>query len=225
MALDLNSGHMDFAVANKADLKPVAFGKINCHQMLDARKGEKQILTHRMVNKVCNIAKHYGAEVVVGKLHTAYTNSGHRFNRRVQGMNQYAVREVMRYKFPNAGVGFQEHSEAHTSVVGREIKMPLGLDVHKASAYAFAVKALDYGRFRSLRNGLTVLHEFCADEGDGIPSAGRVGGSEQTVPHQSLTRLMCSELGIPLLREATPKQGKGGVACGDLQSSILQVKV
>jgi IS605 OrfB family transposase len=224
MALDINSGHVDFAVADKATLKPVAFGKFDCHQFLDARKGRKQILTHKLVNKVRNIAKHYGAEVVVGKLHTGYTNSGHHFNRRVQGMNQYAIREIMRYKLPNAGIDFQERSEAHTSVVGQKLKAPLGVDVHKASAYAFAIKAVDYGRFQSLRNGLTVLHEFCADEGDGIPSIGRVGGSPLTVAHQSLTRLMCSELGL-LPSEATPNQGKGGIAYGGLQSNILQIKV
>ncbi len=224
IALDINSGHVDFAVAQKATLKPVAFGKVNCHQLLDASKGRKQILTHRLVNKVRNIARHYDAEVVVGKLHAAYTNNGHRFNRRVQGMNQYALRQTMRYKLPNAGIGFQECSEAHTSVVGQKLKTPLGVDVHKASAYAFAIKTLDYPRFQSFLNGLTVLHEFCAYEGDGIPSAGRVGGSPLTVAHQSLTRLMCNELGL-LPSEATPNQGKGGVGRFDLQSSILQVKV
>jgi hypothetical protein len=226
MALDINSGHVDFAVAEKATLKPVAFGKINCHQMLDAGHGKKEILTHRLIDKVRNIAKHYDAEVVVGKLHTAYTDSGHRFNRRLQGMNQFRLRQVMRYKLPNASINFQERSEAHTSVVGQELKTPLGLDVHKASAYAFAIKTLDYDRFQSLRNGLTALHEFCADEGDGIPSMGRIGGSELTVPHQpSLTRLMCNELGL-LPSEATPNQGKGGPFSHErLQSSILQVKV
>lgn len=224
MALDLNSGHVDFAVADKADLKPVAFGKFNCHEFLDARRGKKKILTHRLVNKVRNIAKHYDAEVVVGKLHTAYMDNSHRFNRRVQGMNQYAIRQIMRYKLPLDGVGFKERSETNTSVVGQKLKTPLGLDVHKASAYAFAIKTVDYPRFQSLRNGLTALHEFCADEGDGIPSTGRVGGSELTVPHQALTRLMCNELGL-LPREATPNQGKGGVGHTDLQSSILQVKV
>jgi IS605 OrfB family transposase len=225
MALDLNSGHVDFAVVDKATLKPVVFGKFNCHQFLDARKGKKKILTHRLVNKVRNIAKHYGAEVVVGKLHTSYTDGRHRFNRRVQGMNQFRLRQVMKYKLPNAGVDFQERSEAHTSVVGQKLKTPLGLDVHKASAYAFAIKTVDYPRFQSFLNGLTVLEELAADEGDGIPSSRRISGSPLTVAHQSsLTRLMCNELGL-LPSEATPNQGKGGVAYGVLQSSILQVKV
>jgi IS605 OrfB family transposase len=225
MTVDINSGHVDFTVADKATMKPVAFGKINCHQLLDARKGKKQILTHRLVNKVQNIAKHYGAEVFVGKLHSSYTDSRHHFNRRIQGMNQYEMRRIMRYKLPNAGINFQERPESYTSVVGRKLSVPLGLDVHKASAYAFAIKTLDYPRFQSLRNGLTVLHEFCAGEGDGIPSMGRVEGSPLTVAHQPLTGLMCSELGIPLLREATPNQGKGGWQTRPVQSSILQIKV
>ena len=217
---------VDFAVADKATLKPVAFGKFNSHQFLDAGKGKKRILAHKLVNKVRNIAKHYDAEVVVGKLHTSYTNSGHHFNRRVQGMNQYAMREIMRYKLPLNGVGYCEGNEAYTSTVGAALSKPLGLDVHKASAYAFAVKTLDYMLFQSFRNGMAFLEEFCADEGDGIPSTGRPGESRLTASRQSwLTRLMCSELSIPLLREATPNLGKGGWPTRPVQTHTLQVRV
>ncbi len=218
MPIDINSGHVDFAVADKATLKPVAFGKINCHQILDARKGRKKILTHRLVNKVRNIAKHYDAEVVAGKLHTSYTNNGHHFNRRVQGMNQHAIREIMRYKLPLGGVEFRERSEANTSKVGAKLSKPLGVDVHKASAYAFVVKAVDYGLFRSFLRGAP------ADEEDGIPSIGLSGGSGLTALHQSWpSRLMHED---PLSGgEATPNQGKAGGAKGDLQTSILQVRI
>lgn len=52
---------------------------------------------------------------------------------------------------------------------------------------------------------MTFLHEFCAYEEDGIPGMRQVGGSEHTVLHQALTRLMCNELGIPLRPgEASP---------------------
>jgi len=211
MPLDVNSGHVDFAVVNKANLHPVAFGKFDCHELPDANKGKKRILLHRLVEKVGDIAKHYDADVVVGKLHSNYTNHSHRFNRRIQGMNQFEMRRILSYKLPLKGVGVSERSEAYTSVVGGKLAPILGLDVHKTSAYAFAVKALDHSRFQSLRNGLTFLHESCAYEGDGIPSRGFLWGSGLTVPYQPLTRLMCSELGIPLPlpREATPNQGTG----------------
>jgi IS605 OrfB family transposase len=218
MALDVNSGHVDFGVVDKDTLKPVVSGKFNCYQMVDAGQDKKRILIHRLVKKVRNIAKHYNGEVVVGRLHTAYTGSCHHFNRRVQGMNQYAMREVMRYKLPLDGVRFRERSEANTSKLGAVLSKPLGLDVHKAAAYAFAVKVADYDLFKSFLRG---VH---ADEGDGIPSIGLSGGSEQTALHQSWrTWLMHND---PLSGgEATPNQGKGGVGHADLQTPILQVKV
>ena len=226
MALDINSGHVDFAVTDKTTLQPVAFGKVNCHELLDANKGKKRIILHRLVNKVGRIARHYDAEIVAGKLRSNYTNHQHRFNRRIQGMNQYAMRQIMRYKLPVKGCIFTELSENNTTTLGRKLSKPVGLDVHKASAYAFALKATDYPRFRSLLRDVTFLHEFCAYEGDGIPSMRQVGGSEHTVPHQSLTRLMCDELGVPLLpREATPNQGTGDWPPRPAQTKILQVKV
>jgi IS605 OrfB family transposase len=226
MALDINSGHVDFAVVDKASLQPVVFGKVDCHELLDANKGKKRILLHRLVNKVARIAEHYGAEVVAGKLRSNYTNHRRRFNRRIQGMNQYAMRQIMAYKLPLKGCAFTSLSENNTTKLGRRLSKPVGLDVHKASAYAFAVKAVDYPRFESLLRDVTFLHEFCAYEEDGIPSMGQVGGSEHTVPHQSLTRLMCNELGIPLNpSEATPNQGTGGWPHRPAQTSILQVKV
>jgi len=226
MALDINSGHVDFAVVDKASLQPVVFGKVDCHELLDANKGKKRIILHRLVNKVANIAKHYQAEVVAGKLRSNYTNHRRRFNRRIQGMNQYAMRQIMRYKLPLKGCAFTSLSENNTTKLGRRLSKPVGLDVHKASAYAFAVKATDYPCFQSLLRDVTFLHEFCAYEEDGIPSMRQVGGSEPTVPHQSLTRLVCNELGVPLLpREATPNQGTGGLASNQFQTHILQVKV
>ena len=226
MALDINSGHVDFAVADKATLQPLVLGKVNCHELLDANKGKKRILLHRLVNKVGRIAKHYDAEIVAGKLRSNYTNHRHRFNRRIQGMNQYAMRRTMAYKLPLKGCVFTELSENSTTKLGRRLSKPIGLDVHKAAAYAFALKATDYPLFQSLLRDVTFLHEFCAYEEDGIPNMRQVGGSEHTVPHQALTRLMCNELGVPLLpSEATPNHGTGGLASNQFQTHILQVKV
>jgi len=226
MALDINSGHVDFAVVDKASLQPVVFGKVDCHELLDANKGKKRILLHRLVNKVARIAVHYDAEVAAGKLRSNYTNHYRRFNRQIQGMNQHRMRQIMAYKLPLKGCIFTELSENNTTKLGRKLSKSIGLDAHKASAYALAVKVTDYPRFQSLLRDVTFLHEFCAYEEDGIPSMRQVGGSEPTVPHQSLTRLVCNELGVPLLpREATPNQGTGGLASNQFQTHILQVKV
>ena len=119
MSLDINSGHVDFAVVEKANLTPVAFGRFNCSTILDARKAEKRRRIHLLVNKVRNVAKHYGAEVVAGKLKTLHSKGRSRANRKTQGMNQYAMRQIMAYKLPMNGVRYGERSEAYTSKIGR----------------------------------------------------------------------------------------------------------
>ncbi len=197
MALDINSGHVDFAVVKKQDLKPIVFGKIDCHELLSARKGKKQILLHRMTNKVRNIAKHYHAEVVAGKLKTLHSRGRRRTNRKTQGMNQFEMRRIMRYKLPLNGVRYSDRSESYTSKVGAKLSRPLGLDVHKASAYAFAIKVIDYPSFTFLRS----VH---ANEGDGIPSMRLSRGSGPTALHQTKS-LMHNELHTQVCDEATPK--------------------
>jgi IS605 OrfB family transposase len=177
MALDLNAGHIDFAVVNKDSLRPVAFGRINCHKLLSSRKGKNRAVVYKTVRKIGNIAKHYNAEVVVGRLRTMSTRS-RRANRKIHRMSQYKLRQVMRYKLPLSGVRFSERSEAQTSKVGEKLSKPLGLDIHKASAYAFAIKAIDYHTFAFLRGAPL-------DEGDGSPRRWLSGGSGLTAPHQT----------------------------------------
>jgi len=140
MALDINSGHVDFAVAEKATLKPLVFGKVNCSELVNAGHGKKEILTQKLVNKVGNIAKHYGAEVVAGKLRTLHCKGRRRLNRKTQGMNQYRMRQILRYKLPLRDVRYRDMSEAYTTQVGKKLSGPLGVDVHKAAAYAFSVE-------------------------------------------------------------------------------------
>lgn len=187
MALDINAGHIDFAVVEKENLKPVAVGKVNCNELLAARREENKIVVHKTVNKVRNIARHYGAEVVAGKLRTRSIKG-----RKVNRMSQFKLRQVMRYKLPLNGVKFQERSEAYTSKVGEVLSKPMGLDVHKASAYAFADKVIDYPKFALLRGVLP-------NEGDGIPRQGLSGGSGLTALHQA--NLVHDEARA----EATPK--------------------
>ncbi|MGA2237800.1 MAG: hypothetical protein ABSG74_01165 [Candidatus Bathyarchaeia archaeon] len=218
MALDINSGHVDFAVAEKVNLKPVAFGRFNCSTILDARKAEKRRRTHLLVNKVRNVAKHYGAEVVAGKLKTLHSKGRSRANRKTQGMNQYAMRQIMAYKLPLNGVKYNERSEAYTSKIGRKLSRPLGLDVHKAAAYAFSVKVIDYPSF-------TFLRSVRADDEDGIQSVWLDGGSEPTVLHQAHVGLVHDEAGL-LPAEATSqhKVGAGDITMS-LPTHILQVRV
>jgi len=218
MALDINSGHVDFAVAEKTNLKPVAFGRFNCSTILDARKDEKRRRIHLLVNKVRNVAKHYGAEVTAGKLKTLRSRGCNHANRKTQGMNQYAMRKIMAYKLPLNGVRYSERSEAYTSKVGRELSKLLGLDVHKASAYAFSVKVIDYPSFTFLRS----VH---ADEDDGSLSMRLNGGSEPTVLHQARVGLVHNEAGL-LPAEATPQHKVGAEDITmSLPTHILQVKV
>jgi len=53
----------------------------------------------------------------------------------------------MAYKLPMNGIRYDERSEAYTSKVGAKLSKPLGPDVHKTSAYAFAIKVTDYPSF------------------------------------------------------------------------------
>jgi IS605 OrfB family transposase len=218
MALDINSGHVDIAVTNKDDSKPIAFGRFNCSELVNARKEKKRNLTHKLVNKVARIAKHYRAEVVAGKLKTLHSKGKRRMNRKAQDMNQFQMRRIMRYKLPMQCVLYADRSEAYTSKVGAALSRRLGVDVHKAAAYAFCIKVTDNESFtRFLRS----VHE---NAGDGIPNIGLNGGSGPTVLHQ----VACGNLvhdDAPFGAEATPNQGEGGVGYVNLQTSILQVKV
>ena len=218
MSLDINSGHVDFAVVEKANLTPVAFGRFNCSTILDVRKAEKRRRIHLLVNKVRNVAKHYGAEVVAGKLRTLHSRNRNHANRKTQGMNQFRIRQVMAYKLPMNGVRYGERSEAYTSKVGRKLSKPLGLDVHKAAAYAFSVKVTDYPSFLFLRG----VH---ANEENGILSMRLNRGSEPTVLHQASVGLVHDEAGL-LPAEATPQHKVGaGEITMSLPTHILQAKV
>jgi hypothetical protein len=133
-------------------------------------------------------------------------------------MNQYTMRQIMAYKLPLNGVKYNERSEAYTSKVGRKLSKPLGLDVHKAAAYAFSVKVIDYTSFTFLRS----VH---ADGEDGILSMRLSGGSEPTVLHQAHVSLVHNEAGL-LPAEATPQHKVGARDITmSLPTHILQVKV
>ena len=217
IAVDINSGHVDFAVVNKADLKPIVFGKVNCPELVYAKKGKKRTQLHILVNKLGNIAKHYDAEFYAGKLKTLHSKGRKKTNRKTYGMNQYAMRQIMSYKLPLKGIRYNEWSEAYTTKVGRILSKPLGLDVHKASAYAFGIKVTDYDLF-------TFLRSACTYEGGGSLSARLNGRSGLTVLHQALS-LMHDELHSNECGEATSQLKVGTGGAEPLQCNILQVKV
>lgn len=173
MALDVNSGHIDWAVVDKDGKRLVETGRIDRHQVLDAPSGKTENLLHELVNKIKNIAKHYNAEVVAGNLNSGKFSSNPKANRKVKQMAQYKLRRILSYKLPFNGIPYGERSEAYTTVLGQYLCKPLGLDVHKASAFAFAIKILDCEEFQTLRRVL-------ADDGDGIQSDGLSEGCDPT---------------------------------------------
>jgi IS605 OrfB family transposase len=215
MTLDLNAGHIDFAVVEKENLKPVAFGRINCHELLNSREGKNRAVVYKAVRKIGNIAKHYNAKVVVGRLRMASTKN-RKANKKIHRMSHFRLRQVMGYKLPLSGVRFSERSEAYTSKVGKKLSKPLGLDIHKASAYAFAIKVIDYPTFMFLRS-------VPSDEGDGSLRRWLSGGSGLTAPCQAncLTRDEASAEEA----EATPQFMGWGGGLEPFQATVLQVRV
>ena len=191
MALDLNAGHMDFAVVEKSDLKLMAVGKVNCHELLGSNQGKNKLVIHKVVNKIRNVARHYGAEVVAGAQNSAFQLKPCKPQNLpdvpVQAQAGHEVQALL------SGVRYRERSEALTSKIGRNLSRPLGLDIHKSSAYAFAMKVIDYPTFK-------LLSGVRANEGDGSLSTRLSGGSGLTALRQQA--LVRDEA---LLPEATPR--------------------
>jgi hypothetical protein len=82
--------------------------------------------------------------------------------------------------------GAERRSEAFTTRVGEKISPRVGLDVHKCSAAAFALKVLDYEAFKALRSPSGGIPRGAApNEGDGSPRCRLSAGSGPTAPHQT----------------------------------------
>ena len=181
MALDVNAGHLDFAVAEKD--RVLAVGRINCHEVQYASTNKTGNLLHKTAGKVRNIAEHYGARVVYGKLYTQHFRSKHhRANRKVKRIPHRKLGSILEAK---CGAG--ERSEAYTTKLGEKISPRVGRDVHKCAAAAFALKVLDYEGFKTLRSSY-LLDEIprgvASDEGVGSLRRGLSVGSELTALHQ-----------------------------------------
>ena len=181
MTLDVNAGHTDFAVMDKKSKKIVAVGKFNHHETQFVKKGKRNYLLHKLVDKIGTIARHFNADVVVGKLKTSEFKGSRKVNRVIHNIPHYKFRHILSYKLPlKYSVKVKEYSEAYTSKIGKVLGKLVGLDVHKASAIAFALKVVDYSRFK------LILSEVRSDEANGRLRARRRRGSGLTAPCQSL---------------------------------------
>ena len=120
-----------------------------------------------------NLAKHFNADVVIGKLRTSKFKSHRKANRIVHQMPQLKLRKWIKHICVKNDVRCEERSEANTTRVGRMLSPILGLDVHKCAAIAFALKLLDFHVFK-------LLSGVSSNEGDGSPRGRRRRGSSPT---------------------------------------------
>jgi len=184
MALDINAGHIDFAVMGKEKLKVVSVGRIEIHETQFVRKGKREYRIHSAVDKIGNIAEHYDADIVVGKLNTGKFNSNNKkANRKIKNMPQYKFRRTLK-KLERKGIKVIEKSEKNTSKVGEKISSLVGLDVHKCSAIAFALKCISRNLFKNL---ITLLSVVSSNEGDGSPRGRRRRGKRAYRPRPGLS--------------------------------------
>lgn len=178
MALDINAGHIDFAVMEKSNKKLVATGKLNLHETQFARTGKRDYILHKAVDKIGNISRHYDADVAVGNLNTGkFKNKNRRANRKIKNIPQFKFRQMLK-KLKRKGTKVMERSEAYTTVLGKELGPLIGLDTHKAAATSFCIKLTDYPKFVELLSGVR------PDEGGGSQRARRERGSGLTVSCQ-----------------------------------------
>ena len=150
IALDMNKSHIDFCVMDKKHKDVVAVGKINTAELQNTRRNKREHQIKKVAHKVKNIAKHFNADVFIGKLRTSKFKSHRKANRMVHQMPQFKLRKWIKHICVKNGVRCEERSEAYTTKVGRMLSLIFGLDVHKCSAIAFALKLSDYHVFKLL---------------------------------------------------------------------------
>jgi len=186
IALDMNKSHIDLCVMDKNMKDIVAIGKINTAELQNTRSKKREHQIKKVAHKVKNLAKHFKADVFIGKLCTSNFKSHRKANRMVHQMPQLKLRKWIKHICMKNGVRCEERSEANTTKVGRILSHILGLDVHKCSAIAFALKLSDFPLFKLL-SGVT------SNEGDGSPRGRRKRGSSPTgtAQHDFRIRMKC----------------------------------
>jgi len=80
--------------------KIVAVGKLHHHETQYVRKEKRAYLLHKLADKIGVIAKHFDADVVVGKLKTSSFSGSRKANRVVHNIPQYKFRQILSYKLP-----------------------------------------------------------------------------------------------------------------------------
>ena len=191
IALDMNKSHIDFCVMDKHLKNVVAVGRINTSELQNTRSEKREHQIKKVAHKVKNIAKHFNADVFIGKLRTSNFKSHRKANRMVHQMPQLKLRKWIKHICVKNGVICEERSEANTTRVGRMLSYILGLDVHKCAAIAFALKLLDFHVFKFL----SVVSSY---EGDGSPRGRQKRGSSPTGTAQHDERMKCWAAMMPL---------------------------
>lgn len=180
IAIDINAGHVDFAVAEKERM--LAVGHINCHEVQYVSTNRTDNLLHKTANKIRNIAEHYHARVVYGKLNTSWFKGNRGANRKIKRIPHRKLGSILEYK-----CDAKKRSEAYTTKLGEKISPLVGLDVHKCAAAAFALKVLDYRSFKTLRSSSDEDFPSGAASNEGRGSLRRrlSAGSGPTALHQT----------------------------------------
>jgi len=182
MALDLNAGHTDFCVMDKKTEKILAVGKINHHETQFVKMNKRDNLIHKTVDKIGNIARHYNAEIAVGKLNTGkFKSKNKKLNRKIKNLPQFKFRQILK-KLERRGIKVKERSEAHTSRIGKKLSPLIGLDIHKSSAIAFCIKLINYDFFELMKHNPSGVF---LNEGNGSLRERQRVGCELTAPVQS----------------------------------------
>ena len=183
LALDVNAGHTDFAILNKADGRVLVVGKVNHHETQYVRQQRRTRVLHDVIAKVGNLARHYQADVVVGTLNTGHFKSWNKkATRKIRQMPQYKFRQLLKSQLGRQGLRVLERSERNTSKVGAQLAPFIGFDVHKCAAILFALKVIDYSLFRAL---MTSFAQVVTNEGSGSLRKRQQQGRELTAPRQS----------------------------------------
>ncbi len=201
IALDMNKSHIDFCVMDKKHKDVVAVGRINTSELQNTRRNKREHQIKKVAHKVKNLAKHFNADVFIGKLRTSNFKSHRKANRMVHQMPQLKLRKWIKHICVKNDVKCEERSEANTTKVGRILSHIFGLDVHKCSAIAFALKLSDFPLFK-------LLSVVSSNEGDGSPRGWRRRGSSPTGTAQHNKRMKCWAAMMSSLLRA--ERGDGG---------------
>jgi len=203
ITLDMNKSHIDFCVMDKKHKDVVAVGRINTSELQNTRRSKREHQIKKVAHKVKNLAKHFNADVVIGKLRTSNFKSHRKANRIVHQMPQLKLRKWIKHICMKNGVKCEERSEANTTKVGRMLSYIFGLDVHKCSAIAFALKLSDFHVFK-------LLSGVSSYEGDGSLRGWRRRGSSPTGTAQHdfrARRMKCWAAMMPSLMRTEERDG------------------